>query len=146
MSLIETVTLRTASPVPPQRAVLWLSRISFEWRFPCNPNLTWEAQSRHGSQIMGYSFLLVVIAAIACGIMVPQLADYASLVPFMIGFIIFLNFLELRIDYRRLFPKELFVTFLLSVIVMPVFVYYVLGELTHKKCYSRRMNKGIVDS
>ncbi len=46
----------------------------------------------------------------------------------MIGLILFLNFLELRIDFRRLFPKELLVTFLLSVIVMPVFVYYVLGR------------------
>jgi len=60
--------------------------------------------------------------------LLPPLGDYASLVPFLIGFILFLNFLELRIDFRRLLPKELLVTLFLTVVVMPVLAYYVLGR------------------
>ena len=49
----------------------------------------------------------------------------------MVGIVLFMNFLEIKIDIRRFFPKELLVTSLLTMIVMPVFVYYILGKGFH---------------
>ena len=45
----------------------------------------------------------------------------------MIGVMLFFNFLDVKIHFRELHPKVLFITFFLSAFIMPLFVYYLLS-------------------
>ncbi len=69
----------------------------------------------------------VIFAGLVFGFFVPQSEIVLPAVPYFIGLMLFLNFLDLEPEPGKLFRKELLVTVPLSALVMPVLVYYVLA-------------------
>lgn len=74
-----------------------------------------------------FHFCLTIILAIVCGITFPQTGISSNYIPLMIGVMLFFNFLDVKIYFRELQLKVLFLTFFLSAFAMPVFVYYLLS-------------------
>jgi len=73
-------------------------------------------------------FYIVSFCAVLCGLLIPQLALFSPSIPYLIGLMLFINFLEIRTDPGKLFRKELLVTVPLSAFIMPLFAYYVLSR------------------
>lgn len=69
----------------------------------------------------------VIAAAILCGLFLPQFGNYSSYILPMILLMLFLNFLDLKIEPHRLLRKELLITFFLSIVIMPSITYYILS-------------------
>jgi len=69
----------------------------------------------------------IIAGAILCGFSFPQFGNYASYIPPMILLMLFFNFLDLKIEPHRLLRKELFITFFLSIVIMPSIMFYVLS-------------------
>lgn len=73
-----------------------------------------------------FTFYIVVISAICCGIIFPQAGALIFLVPYFIVLTLFLNFLNVSIQWDKILRGELFVTLLLTVIIMPFSVNFLL--------------------
>ena len=56
--------------------------------------------------------------------MFPAAGRYTGAIPCMIALMLFFNFLDLKIEPRRIFRKELAVTFGLSFVIMPLITYF----------------------
>lgn len=69
-------------------------------------------------------FYITSGTAILCGLLFPVAGKYTGAIPYMIALMLFFNFLDLKIDHRRIFRKEMAVTFLFSFVVMPLITYY----------------------
>lgn len=76
---------------------------------------------------MKYFIYVVILLGIVCGVMFPGLGAYRRAVPYLIGFLLFMNFFEIQVLWQRLFRVELLVTVALSIGIMPVLAYYVLS-------------------
>jgi len=74
-----------------------------------------------------YLFYLAVFAGILCGVVFPQLEICKPVIPYLIGFMLFLNFLEIKPEWNRLLRREVLFTLPLSALIMPLFVYYILS-------------------
>jgi len=72
-------------------------------------------------------FCLTIILAVIAGLGFPQSGKYAIYIPYMIGVMLFFNFLDVKIQFRRIHPWVLLLTLLLSAIVIPGFVYFILS-------------------
>ena len=48
-------------------------------------------------------------------------------IPYMIGVMLFFNFLDVKIQFRRSYPWVLLITLFLSAVAIPVFAYYILS-------------------
>ncbi len=72
-------------------------------------------------------FYSVVLAGIACGLLLPGIGQYSHQIPLMVGIMLFCNFLEVKVALHRLLRRELLATFLLSAVFMPLFVYYIMA-------------------
>ncbi|MEJ2282660.1 MAG: hypothetical protein P8X85_03610 [Desulfobacterales bacterium] len=72
-------------------------------------------------------FCLTIILAVIAGLGFPQSGKYAIYIPYMIGVMLFFNFLDVKIQFRRSRPRVLLLTLLLSAIVIPGFVYFFLS-------------------
>ena len=73
---------------------------------------------------MKLAFYAVITAAIIVGFFFPQTGMYSSYIPIMIIFMLFFNFLDVKINPSGLFRKELLITFFLSFVFMPLITYY----------------------
>jgi predicted Na+-dependent transporter len=72
-------------------------------------------------------FCLTIILAVIFGLGFPQTGNYAVYIPFMIGGMLFFNFLDVKIQFRRSSPWVLLITFFLSAVALPLFAYYILS-------------------
>ena len=72
-------------------------------------------------------FCLTIILAVIAGLGFPQSGKYAIYIPYMIGVMLFFNFLDVKIQFRRSHPWVLLLTLLLSAVVIPGFVYFILS-------------------
>lgn len=72
-------------------------------------------------------FYIVILLAIITGISFPQLNFLKNTLPFLIGLILYFNFLEIKVDLKQLIRKEYFVTLPLSAIIIPFIVFYILS-------------------
>jgi predicted Na+-dependent transporter len=75
-----------------------------------------------------YWLYIAIIGGIVFGIFVPHLQAYKPAVPYLIGFILAFNFLEITFSWKNFLRKELTITLLLSAVIMPVIAYYLLTE------------------
>jgi len=75
-----------------------------------------------------YLFHIVIFSGIALGFIFPQLQVYKLSIPWMVGLVLFLNFLETKLKWQRFFRGELLVTGLLSALFMPLLAYHVLSK------------------
>ena len=76
-------------------------------------------------------YLIYVSAAvgIASGLLLPQAGELTECIPYLIGLLLLLNFLDVRTQWNKLLRKELLVTLLLSAVVMPAVSYYILSAV-----------------
>jgi len=74
-----------------------------------------------------FLFCLAIILAVIAGFGFPQSGKYAIYIPYMIGVMLFFNFLDVKIQFRRSHPRVLLLTLLLSAVVIPGFVYFILS-------------------
>jgi predicted Na+-dependent transporter len=74
-----------------------------------------------------FLFCLTIILAVIFGLGFPQAGKYAVYIPHMIGGMLFFNFLDVKIQFRRSYPWVLLITLFLSAVAIPVLVYYVLS-------------------
>jgi len=75
-----------------------------------------------------YWLYIAIIGGILFGIFVPQLQAYKPAVPYLIGLMLAFNFLEIKFSWQNFFRRELSVTLLLSAVIMPIIVYYLLSR------------------
>ena len=73
-----------------------------------------------------FIFYIVVISAIFFGMIFPQIGILISLIPYFVIITLFLNFLNVSIQWDKILRGELFITLLLSIIIMPFSVNYLL--------------------
>lgn len=76
---------------------------------------------------MRHIFYFVVILAISVGILFPRLGIYFKIIPFLVGVTLFCNFLDVKVNFRRILRKEMVVTLLLSALVMPIISYHLIS-------------------
>ena len=76
---------------------------------------------------MVFLFSLTIILAVIIGLGFPQAGKYAVYIPHMIGIMLFFNFLDVKIQFRRSYPWVLLITLFLSAVAIPALVYYVLS-------------------
>ncbi len=72
-------------------------------------------------------FCLTIILAVIFGLGFPQTGNHAVYIPYMIGVMLFFNFLDVKIQFRRSYPWVLLITLFLSAVAIPGFVYYILS-------------------
>jgi len=72
-------------------------------------------------------FCLTIGLAVIFGLGFPQAGKYAVYIPHMIGIMLFFNFLDVNIQFRRSYPWVLLITLFLSAVAIPALVYYVLS-------------------
>lgn len=72
-------------------------------------------------------FCLTIILAIIFGLGFPQAGNYAVYIPYMIGLMLFFNFLDVKIQFRKVYPGVLLITLFLSAVAIPLLAYYILG-------------------
>jgi len=72
-------------------------------------------------------FCLTIILAVIFGLGFPQTGNYAVYIPYLIGVILFLNFLDVKIQFRRVNPGVLLISLFLSAVAMPLLAYYILS-------------------
>ncbi|MFC1492502.1 bile acid:sodium symporter family protein [candidate division KSB1 bacterium] len=72
-------------------------------------------------------FYIVIFFGIICGFFVPYFHVFIPVIPYFIGIMLYLNYLDLTPEWNKLIRKELIVTVFLSVIFMPLLVYHVLS-------------------
>ncbi|MFC1561916.1 hypothetical protein ACFL6I_19735 [candidate division KSB1 bacterium] len=75
------------------------------------------------------NILYIIIAlGLFTGFIFSELDFFRPAVPYLIGLLLFLNFLEFQPKWERLFRMELLITLFLSALFMPLLVYYVLSR------------------
>jgi predicted Na+-dependent transporter len=72
-------------------------------------------------------FCLTIILAVIFGLGFPQTGNYAVYIPFMIGVMLFFNFLDVKIQFRRVNPGVLLISLFLSAVAIPLLAYYILS-------------------
>jgi len=72
-------------------------------------------------------FCLTIILAVISGLGFPESGKFAIYIPYMIGVMLFFNFLDVKIQFQRSHSWVLLLTLLLSAIVIPGFVYFILS-------------------
>ena len=72
-------------------------------------------------------FCLTIILAVIFGLGFPQTGNYAVYIPYMIGVMLFFNFLDVKIQFRKVNLGVLLVTLFLSAAAIPLFAYYILS-------------------
>jgi len=72
-------------------------------------------------------FCLTIILAVIFGLGFPQSGKYAVYIPYMIGVMLFFNFLDVKIQFQKSYPWVLLITLFLSAVAIPLFAYYVLS-------------------
>lgn len=77
---------------------------------------------------MRYWLYIAIIGGILFGILAPQLQVFKQAVPYLICFMLAFNFFELKFSWEHFIRKELSVTLVLSAIIMPLIVYYLLSR------------------
>ncbi len=79
-------------------------------------------------QPLVFLLCIVIIIGIIFGLSFPGAGNYSHTIPGLIGIMLFINFLDVKVRFRRLYPKVLLMTLILSALVMPLFVYYLLSR------------------
>ncbi len=72
-------------------------------------------------------FCLTIILAVVFGLGFPQIGYCVDYIPYMIGIMLFFNFLDVKFQFRRSYPWVLLITLFLSAVTIPMFVYYFLS-------------------
>jgi len=72
-------------------------------------------------------FCLTIILAVIFGLGYPQTGNYAVYIPYLIGVMLFFNFLDVKIQFRRVNPGVLVISLFLSAVAMPLMAYYILS-------------------
>jgi len=72
-------------------------------------------------------FCLTIILAVIFGLGFPQTGNYAVYIPYLIGVMLFFNFLDVKIQFRRVNPGVLLISLFLSAVAMPLMAYYILS-------------------
>lgn len=68
-------------------------------------------------------------AGVASGLIFHQAGELTACIPYLIGLLLLVNFLDVRTQWNKLLRKELLVTLLLSAVVMPAVAYYILSTV-----------------
>ena len=72
-------------------------------------------------------FYISITLAIVSGLLFPGLEVFSGLIPAMIAGMLFFNFLDAKSERAHVFRKELFVTFFLTVFIMPFITHNLLS-------------------
>ncbi|MDF1591983.1 MAG: hypothetical protein P1P89_10750 [Desulfobacterales bacterium] len=72
-------------------------------------------------------FYISITLAVAGGLLFPALGAFSGLIPVMIAGMLFINFLDAKIDMAHVFRKELLITFFLTVFFMPFITHNLLS-------------------
>jgi predicted Na+-dependent transporter len=72
-------------------------------------------------------FCLTIILAVIFGLGFPQTGNYTGYIPYLIGITLFFNFLDVKIQLRRVNPGVLLISLFLSAVAMPLLAYYILS-------------------
>lgn len=72
-------------------------------------------------------FPLAIGLAVVIGLGFPQTGKYADYIPYMIGLLLFFNFLDVKIQLRRSYPGVLLIALFLSAVAVPGLTYYLLS-------------------
>lgn len=73
-------------------------------------------------------FCLVIVAAVIAGITFPTMGNFTEYIPYLIGLMLFFNFMDVKVNWQRSNLKVLLVTLLMSAAFMPLFAYHVLSR------------------
>ena len=82
--------------------------------------------------IMKYLIYFSLIAGVICGFTFPQLRILMPYLPCFVAFMLLFNFIDTTMQYKNLLWPELIVTFLLTVVIMPLLSYYLLSLPFHE--------------
>jgi BASS family bile acid:Na+ symporter len=72
---------------------------------------------------MQYLIYAVIGSGIVFGLIFPQIQTGKDTVPYLIGLVLFLNFSEVSVPWRKFYRKELLLTLTLSALIMPYLFY-----------------------
>ena len=72
-------------------------------------------------------FSLTIILGFIIGLGFPQAGKYSVYIPHLIGVMLFFNFLDVKVEFRKSHPWVLLVTLSLSAAAIPALVYYLLS-------------------
>ena len=72
-------------------------------------------------------FCLTISLAVIVGLGFPQAGKYAVYIPYMIGVMLFFNFLDVKIQFRRSYPWVILISLFLSAVAIPGLTYYILS-------------------
>lgn len=72
---------------------------------------------------MQYLIYAVIGSGIVSGVIFPQMQTVKDSVPYLIGLVLFLNFSEVSVSWRKFYRKELVLTLILSALIMPCLFY-----------------------
>jgi len=72
-------------------------------------------------------FYISITLAILSGLFLPALSVFSGLIPLMIAVMLFVNFLDAKIEWAHVFRRELFITFFLTVFFMPFITHNLLS-------------------
>ncbi|KON26577.1 hypothetical protein AC481_06915, partial [miscellaneous Crenarchaeota group archaeon SMTZ-80] len=78
---------------------------------------------------MKYLIYVSAAAGIASGLLLPQAGELTAFIPYFIGFMLWLNFLDVQTQWNKFLRKELLVTLLLSAVIMPAIAYFILSSV-----------------
>ncbi len=80
---------------------------------------------------MKNQFYAIVVLAILSGLLIPQFAVISPAIPYLIVILLYLSFMNIELDWKRFFRKELFLTLFLSAAFIPLLSYYVFSQGLH---------------
>jgi len=77
---------------------------------------------------VGFFFCLTVVLALLVGTRLPEVGKYSECIPYLIGLMLLLNFLDVKIKWQHFHLKTLIISLCLTVVVMPLFAYHILSR------------------
>ncbi len=81
---------------------------------------------------MKYMIYCSLITGVICGFTFPQLRILMPYLPYFVAIMLLFNFIDIKMQYKNLLRPELIVTFLLTVVIMPLLSYYLLSLPFHE--------------
>lgn len=79
-------------------------------------------------QLMKYMIYISLFSGAISGLTLPHFSVVTPFVPYLIAFMLLINFIDIKMHYKNLFRPELIVTFLLTVVIMSSLSYFLLAR------------------
>ena len=88
----------------------------------------WSLNNGIRESILRYLIYFVIIAGIACGMLLPQFSAYQRAIAYTVAFILILNFFEIDFEWKNFLRGELILTVFLSACIMSSLYYLLLSK------------------